>query len=75
MSPVCAPALPSPPAVACAALLNEGLNPGVRVMLDERPDETATVCFAETDAAYTHVRLDRTGQRLRLASWRLACLV
>lgn len=56
-------------AVSAAELLNEGLEPGVRVSLDS--EETATVRFAEIEQAYTHIRLDRTGRHLRVASWRL----
>ncbi len=55
-------------------LVNEGLDPGVRVVLDDRPGETCTVCFAEVHAPYTHVRLESSGERLRVASWRLACI-
>lgn len=57
-----------------AALCNEGLDPGVRVVLDDRAGDTATVCFAETDTAFCWVRLDETNQRIRVASWRLARL-
>ncbi len=68
MSLVCAASTPA------AELFNEGLEPGVRVMLDDQADEVAIVCFAEADAAYAHVRIESTGQHLRLASWRLARL-
>jgi hypothetical protein len=57
-----------------AVLWNEGLDSGVRVTLDDRPDDMATVCFTESDAAYCWVRLDRTSQRVRVESWRLACV-
>lgn len=66
MSLVCAAAA-SP-----VALFNEGLDPGVRVILDDRTDQTAVVCFAEANAAFTHVRVESTGEHLRLDSWRLA---
>jgi len=56
------------------ALVNQDLLPGVRVVLDEHPWETATVCFAETDAPYTCIRIDRTRDRQRVASWRLSCV-
>lgn len=57
-----------------AALCNEGLDPGVRVLLDDRAGDTATVCFAESDTAFCWVRLDQSSQRIRVASWRLARL-
>ena len=57
-----------------AALFNEGLDPGVQVALDGKARRKAIVCFTEKDAAYCCVRLERTGQRLRVASWRLARL-
>ena len=57
-----------------AVLLNEGLDPGVQVAVDGKPRRKATVCFTEKDAAYCCVRLERTGKRLRVASWRLARL-
>lgn len=66
MSLVCAASTPA------AELFNEGLDPGVRVMLDDRDDQLAIVCFTEADAPYAHVRIEGTGQHLRLASWRLA---
>ena len=68
MSLVCAASTPA------AALFNEGRDPGVRVILDDRPDRVAVVCFAEAKDAFTHVRLEATGERIRLASWRLARL-
>ncbi len=74
MSLVCATAGPVPAATPSAVLFNEGLEPGRRVTLDDRDDQTATVCFVEPDVAYTHVRMDGTGQRLRIPSWRLALL-
>ena len=55
-----------------AALFNEGLEPGLRVTLDDQADQTATICFVETEAAFAHVRLHRNGERMRLESWRLA---
>lgn len=61
--------------ISAAALFNDGLEPGVRVSVDGRPEGTATVCFAEVDAAYTHIRIERTGEHLRVASWRLARLI
>ena len=64
------PLLASPSAV----MFNEGLDPGVRVFLDDRAQDRATVCFAERAAAYCWVRLDQTGQRIRVESWRLAQL-
>lgn len=73
-SVVCATVTPSPAATPPALLFNEGLDPGVRVSLDDRLGETATICFVEKDAAFAHIRLDRTGQRIRLESWRLALL-
>lgn len=69
MSLVCAASTPA------AALLNEGLEPGVRVTLDDRDDHVAVVCFAEAEQAYTHVRLEGSWERLRVASWRLTRLV
>lgn len=66
MSLVCAASTPA------AELFNEGLEPGVRVMLDDREDQLAVVCFAEADAAYVHVRIEGTAQHRRLASWRLS---
>lgn len=57
-----------------AALLNEGLEPGVRVVLDDDTHQTATVCSAEKTSPYTRIRLDRTGTKCRVATWRLACL-
>ncbi len=68
MSLVCAASTPA------AALFNEGLDPGVRVMVDDRADLVAVVCFAEAQEAFTHVRLEATGEHLRLASWRLGRL-
>jgi hypothetical protein len=56
------------------ALVNQDLGPGVRVILDDQPWETATVCFAEKDAPYTCIRIDRTHDRQRVASWRLTCM-
>ncbi len=69
MSIACAASTPA------AALFNEGLEPGVRVTLDDRDDQVAVVCFAEANAAYTHVRLERSGEHLRLPSWRLGRLL
>lgn len=68
----CAPAKSLAAATPGAALFNEGLAPGLRVTLDDRDDQTATICFVESESAYTCVRLDRDGQRIRLESWRLA---
>ena len=56
------------------ALVNEGLRPGVRVLVDDDAAATATVCSTEASAPYASVRFERTGERLRVASWRLACL-
>ncbi len=67
-------ARPVPAATAGAALLNEGLEPGLRVTLDDQTDQTATICFVEPQAAYAHVRLEATGQRMRLESWRLGLI-
>ena len=61
-----------PVASSAAVLCNEGLDPGVRVSLDDQACDTATVCFTETDSAFCWVRLDGSGQRVRVASWRLA---
>lgn len=71
---VCAPSVPAVAATAGAALCNEGLEPGLRVTLDDRPDQTATICFVDAQAPFAHVRLDGTGQRIRLESWRLGLL-
>ena len=71
---VSAPVQPAFAGSATAALFNEGLEPGLRVTLDDQPEMTATICFVESHAAYTHVRLDGNGQRLRLESWRLGLL-
>lgn len=68
----CTPATPLMAATPGAALFNEGLEPGLRVTLDDRDDQTATICFVEPDVAFAHVRLDQSGQRVRLESWRLA---
>jgi hypothetical protein len=56
------------------ALVNQGLAPGVRVIIDDHAWETATVCCAEKDAPYTCIRVDRTHERQRVASWRLTCV-
>ena len=59
-------------ATSAAELCNEGLDPGVRVLVDDLIDEKATICFAERDVAFWWVRLDRDSRRIRVASWRLA---
>lgn len=69
MSPALPTAGPVASAVSAAELLNEGLEPGVRVCLDG--EGTATVRFVEMEQAYTHVRMEGTGLLLRVASWRL----
>jgi hypothetical protein len=56
------------------ALVNQDLAPGVRVIIDDHPWETATVCSAEKDAPYTWIRIDRSHDRQRVASWRLSCV-
>jgi hypothetical protein len=52
-------------------LLNEGLEPGVRVSVDAPSGGTATVCSVEPGAAFADVRMDQTGEHVRVASWRL----
>lgn len=52
-------------------LLNEGLEPGVRVTIDSPAGGTATVCSVEAGAAFADVRMERTGEHVRVASWRL----
>lgn len=74
MSVICATAILSPGASSSAMLFNEGLEPGLRVTVDDKEHETATVCSVETDVAFAHVRLHSTGQRVRVASWRLALI-
>lgn len=74
MTLVCMPPTAAPVATPSAHLFNEGLYPGLRVFLDDRADETATICSVETDTAFALVRLDRTGGRMRVESWRLALL-
>lgn len=59
-------------ASSSAVLFNEGLDPGVRVTLDDQAECTATVCHAEHDATFCWVRLDSSCERVRVASWRLA---
>lgn len=71
---VCAPAQSSVAVSASAALFNEGLEPGARVILDDRADQTGTICFVEPNAAYAHIRLDCDGERIRLESWRLGLI-
>jgi hypothetical protein len=63
-----------PAASTFVALVNQDLSPGVRVIIDDHAWETATVCFAEKDAPYTCIRIDRTHDRQRVASWRLTCV-
>lgn len=58
-------------ATSSAVLFNEGLDPGVRVRLDDRVADVATVCSTEKDAPYCFIRLANTGQHVRVASWRL----
>jgi hypothetical protein len=55
-------------------LFNEGLEPGIRVMIDDQALVTATVCFTEAASAYAHVRMDTSGRRVRVSSWRLSCV-
>jgi hypothetical protein len=57
-----------------SVLVNEGLEPGVRVVLDDDVEATGTLCSTESGAPYAVIRLDRGGQRQRVASWRLACV-
>jgi len=70
----CAPSDPAIAATAGAVLFNEGLEPGLRVTLDDRADLTATVCSVEAQAPFAFVLLDGSGQHVRLESWRLGLL-
>jgi hypothetical protein len=64
----------TPTATSSAVLFNEGLDPGVHVFIDDQPEQTATVCSVEGDAAFANIRFERNGAHLRVASWRLSLL-
>lgn len=53
-------------------LLNEGLDPGARVFIDDDPQRAATVCSVDPDAPVTVVVVDGVYGHRRVATWRLA---